>query len=119
FLKYAEWTKQYGPVISLRSGRRTVIVIGGYQAAIDILEKEGAVTADRPRAVAGGDIISGGMRVLLVGVGERLRKLRRALHLHLQSRAAATHEETQTFNARQLIRDILEDPTALFEHTQR
>ena len=56
---------------------------------MDVLEKEGAVTADRPHSVAAGDIMSGGMRVLIVGVGERLRKLRRYIysrHLHFQTR---------------------------------
>jgi hypothetical protein len=49
------------------------------QAAMDILEKEGAATADRPRKIAGGEIRSGDMRILLVGVGERLKKLRRCV----------------------------------------
>jgi len=44
---------------------------------MDVLESSGAVTADRPRSIAGGEIRSGDMRVLLVGVGERLKKLRR------------------------------------------
>ncbi|KAI0029546.1 cytochrome P450 [Vararia minispora EC-137] len=119
FKCYHEWSKVYGPVYTLHDGLKTIIVICGYQAAMDILEKEGAATADRPRMVAGGEIRSGDMRILFVGVGERLKKLRRALHSHLQSRVAPKYEETQAFNARQLIRDILEDPDGLFEHTQR
>lgn len=44
---------------------------------MDILEKDGAITADRPRAIAGGEMISGNMRLLLVRAGEHFRKLRK------------------------------------------
>ncbi|KAF8882019.1 hypothetical protein BD779DRAFT_1544449, partial [Infundibulicybe gibba] len=42
YRKFEEWTQKYGPVFSLRQGFTTVIVIGRVQAAIDIMEKEGA-----------------------------------------------------------------------------
>ena len=45
--------------------------------------------------------------------------MHRALHLHLQVRAAETYEETQVFNARYFVRDILDDPAGVFEHTRR
>lgn len=44
---------------------------------MEILEKNGTKCADRPPAIAGQDIISGGMRVLLSREGERLRLMRR------------------------------------------
>ena len=47
------------------------------QAAIDIMEKENASLVDRPRAIAAGEILSGDKRILLVGQGERWRKLRK------------------------------------------
>ncbi|KAI0041483.1 cytochrome P450 [Auriscalpium vulgare] len=119
FKKYAEWTQQYGPVCFVRHGRRSIVIIGTYQAALDIMEKEGASTADRPRTVAGGEMMSGGMRILLIGVGERFRKLRKALHSHLQPKAAAAYEPLQLLNARQLIRDILDDPQGHHEHAKR
>ena len=31
YLKHAEWTRQYGPIFSLRTMRRTIIVLGSYQ----------------------------------------------------------------------------------------
>jgi len=51
---------------------------------------------------------------------ERLQSyVSRALHLHTQSRAAASYEETQLFNAHQLIRDILDEPASFLDHTTR
>ena len=49
------------------------------QAAINIMEKEGGSLADRPNYISAGDTLSGGMRVLLVGAGNRLTKLRRGV----------------------------------------
>ncbi|TFK52811.1 cytochrome P450 [Heliocybe sulcata] len=117
--KFEEWTKEYGPVFTLRQGRKLLIVVGRYQAAVDILEKEGANTADRPRSISSGETLSGGMRTLLVGAGDRLKKLRRALHSQLQPKVVETYEPIQMANAKNVILDILENPSAHQAHAKR
>lgn len=77
YRKFEEWTKEYGPVFSLKQGFQTIIVIGRLQAAIDIMEKEGASLVDRPLHIAAGETLSGGMRVLLTPAGDRFKKMRR------------------------------------------
>jgi hypothetical protein len=49
------------------------------QAAVDIMEKEGGSLVDRPVYISAGETLSGGMRTLLVGAGNRLRRLRRCV----------------------------------------
>ncbi|KAG0692437.1 cytochrome P450 [Suillus ampliporus] len=98
-LQYAKWTEKYGPVFSFRQGPRIFVIIGRHQAAVDIMEKEGASLADRPRSVAAQETLSGGLRVLLEGSGTRLRRLRRVLHAGLQPK-----------NAKNMVLDILNDP---------
>ena len=66
----------YGPIFSLRQGYQSFVVIGRYKAAIDIMEKEGASLADRPRSVAGGEIVAGNMRIAMIS-GDRHRRLRK------------------------------------------
>jgi hypothetical protein len=41
------------------------------------MEKQGSFLADRPRSVAGGDILGKGMRFVQIRSGERLRKFRK------------------------------------------
>jgi len=41
------------------------------------MEKEAANLADRPRSIAVQETFSGGMRIVLEGSGEKLRRLRR------------------------------------------
>lgn len=53
------------------------MIIGRHQAAMEIMEKEGASLADRPPMIAAGEILSGGMRVVTTRSGDRLRRLRR------------------------------------------
>lgn len=77
YRKFEDWTQEYGPVFSLRQGMTDVVVVGRFQAAIDIMEKEGAALVDRPVSISAGETLSGGMRVLLTPAGERFKKLRR------------------------------------------
>ena len=91
---FAQWGREYGPLFSLRKGSTVFVIICGQQvrnieisinvvanclaqAAIDIMEKENAYTSDRPRNITAGEILSGNMRLLLVGHGDRFRRLRK------------------------------------------
>ncbi|KAJ7770565.1 cytochrome P450 [Mycena metata] len=116
--KFEEWIKEYGPVISFRRGRELIVVIGRYDAAVEIMEKEGASVADRPSSIAAGDTLSGGMRTLLIGNGERLRKLRKALHAQLRPTVAAEYQPIQQMNAQHHILDILRDPANHMMHAE-
>ncbi|KAG1854462.1 cytochrome P450 [Suillus subalutaceus] len=117
--QFARWTEQYGPVFSLKQGHRIFVIIGRHQAAVDIMEKEGANLADRPRSIAVQETLCGGMRVVVEGSGERLRRLRRVLHAGLQPKVAETYEPIQTRNAKNLILDILNDPKNHQSHVMR
>ncbi|KAI0086646.1 cytochrome P450 [Irpex rosettiformis] len=118
-LKYERMIQEYGPVFSFRQGNKVVVVIGRFQAAVDIMQKHGGDLADRPRSVAAGEIFSGGMRTLLTPRGDRLRKLRRALHSQLQP--AVTHQwvPAQWKYARMHILDLLNRPEHHIEHARR
>ncbi|KAF8875372.1 hypothetical protein BD779DRAFT_1450154, partial [Infundibulicybe gibba] len=55
-------------------------------AAIDIMEKEGAALVDRPFCISACETLSGSMQVPLTPAGDRFKKMRQALHAHLQPR---------------------------------
>ncbi|KAF9233177.1 cytochrome P450 [Melanogaster broomeanus] len=114
-----DWVAKYGPVISLRAGSQVTIVIGRLDAATKIMEKEGGALVDRPRSVAFGEIISNNMHIGVMRSGERFRLLRKAVHTHLQPRAAEAYEGLQCEHARDVILDILRDPKHHVEHVKR
>ncbi|XP_006456356.1 hypothetical protein AGABI2DRAFT_211275 [Agaricus bisporus var. bisporus H97] len=119
YRKFEEWTKEYGPVFKLRQGFNTIFVVGRIEAAVDIMEKEGANTIDRPRSIAIGETLSGGMRLLLTPAGERFKKMRRALHAHLQPKTILAYTPTLMKAAGQHIMDILDDPSRHQDHAKR
>ncbi|KAG2123474.1 cytochrome P450 [Suillus clintonianus] len=87
-----------------------MVIIGRHQESNDIMEKEGGVLADRPRAVAAGEILSRGLRMILAPAGEQFRRLRKAAHTHLQAKAADSYAPIQMDAARDVILDILDNP---------
>ncbi|KAJ7579273.1 cytochrome P450 [Mycena floridula] len=119
YRKFEEWTQEYGPLFTMRQGFTTIIVIGRLQAATDIMEKEGVSLIDRPRSIAAGETLSGGMRLLMIPAGERFKKLRRALHAHLQPKSIASYSMTLQKIARTFILDNVKDPKKHQEHARK
>ena len=54
-----------------------MIIVGTHQAAMDLMEKQASITADRPVSIMAGATMSGGMRLLLTPYGERWRLMRK------------------------------------------
>ncbi|KAG2067047.1 cytochrome P450 [Suillus decipiens] len=111
----ARWIDEYGPLITIRSGIQTIVIIGRYKAAMDIMEKQGRILADRPRLVAG-EILTYGLDLLLTHTGDRLRRMRRALHTHLQPKSAEAYQPLQMSQAKNVILNILNDPHNFQHH---
>ncbi|KAG1801739.1 cytochrome P450 [Suillus subaureus] len=113
FLTVASWIEEYGPLITLRTGIEKYIVIGRYKAAAEIMEKQGASLVDRPRFIAAGELLSGGMAIPFVPAGERFRRLRR-----LVPKAAEAYQPLQISYAKNTVIDILNDPCNFQDHAR-
>ncbi|KIK33867.1 hypothetical protein CY34DRAFT_813317 [Suillus luteus UH-Slu-Lm8-n1] len=118
YLTIASWIEEYGPLITLRTGTEKYIVIGRYKAAVEIMEKQGASLVDRPRLIAAGELLGGGMLIPFIPAGERFRRLRRAIHTHLQPKAAETYQPLQNSYAKNTVLDILNDPHNFQDHAR-
>ncbi|KAG1741451.1 cytochrome P450 [Suillus paluster] len=116
FLTVEGWINKYGPLITIRLGHVNIVIIGRYKAAVDIMENQGKSLADRPRMVAAGEIFSGGFSIGFAPFGERFRRMRRALHTHLQPKAAEAYQPLQMSHAKHTVLDILDDPYNFQNH---
>lgn len=114
-LTIAGWIDEYGPLITIRSKFERIIIIGRYKAAVDIMENQGKLTADRPRMIAAGEVFGGGMGIGFAYWGDRFRRMRRALHTHLQPKAAAAYQPLQMSHAKDTVLGILDDPHGDFQ----
>ncbi|KAG1738956.1 cytochrome P450 [Suillus lakei] len=119
-LTVASWIEEYGPLITLRAGTEKFVVVGRHKAAAEIMEKQGASLVDRPRSIAAGELLGGGMFILFVPAGERFRRLRRlvAIHTHLQPKATKAYEPLQVSYAKNTVIDILNDPYNFQDHVR-
>ncbi|KAG1902995.1 cytochrome P450 [Suillus fuscotomentosus] len=116
FLTVAEWIDEHGPVITIRSRTEKIVIIGRHDAVVDITEKQGGLLADRPRLVAAGEIYNGGLSVIFIPSGNMWRRMRRALHTHLQPKSAEEYEPLHMSHAKNMVIDILEDPANFQNH---
>ncbi|KAG0697092.1 cytochrome P450 [Suillus ampliporus] len=116
FLTIEGWIEEYGPLITIRSRLENTVIIGRYKVAVDIMENQGKSLADRPRMIAAGELFRGGLSVAFQPVGERLRRMQRALHTHLQPKAAGAYQPLQMSHAKDTILDILDDPYNFQNH---
>ncbi|KAI6022242.1 cytochrome P450, partial [Pisolithus microcarpus] len=115
----SDWVNEYGPVISLRQGSQVTIIVGRMDAATEIMEKNGASTADRPHSIAARELLSKGLRMVLEHNNERFRRLRKAMSTHLQPKSIAKFRPMQLQDARRFVLDILDDPKDHQTHALR
>ncbi|KAG0696579.1 cytochrome P450 [Suillus ampliporus] len=116
YLTEARWIDEYGPVITIRSGLQNIVVIGRFKAAVDIMENQGKYLADRPRSVAAEELLSGRLSLAFAPFGERFRRMRKALHTHLQPKAAEAYQPLQMSHAKDTVLNILDDPYNFHNH---
>ncbi|KAG2750599.1 cytochrome P450 [Suillus brevipes Sb2] len=98
-LTVARWIDEYGPLITIRSGIQTTVIIGRYKAAVGIMEKQGKLVADRPY-LAAGEILTRGL----------------ALQSHLQPKSAEEYQPLQMSQAKNVILNLLDDPDNFQNH---
>ncbi|KAG1747690.1 cytochrome P450 [Suillus lakei] len=116
FLTIADWIDEHGPLITLRSGLGKVVIIGRYKAAMGMMETQGGAIVDRPRMIAAGELFAGGLSIALARFGDRFRRMRRALHKHLQPKAAEAYQPLQMSTAKNMVIDIIDDPCNFQNH---
>nr|BAK09482.1 cytochrome P450 [Postia placenta] len=108
--QFTKWARQYGEIYTLYLGPTTAIVLTSPLAIQQILEKNSALTSDRPdnyiaRLVTGDD-----HNLVLAHYTDTWRSLRRGAHGILTAQACLDHLAIQQAEAVQLSHDLLTDP---------
>ncbi|KAJ3489926.1 hypothetical protein NLI96_g1779 [Meripilus lineatus] len=118
FRVFHQYYQRYGPIISVKTTRGPLVIIAGYQAAVDVMQKRGSDLADRPYSVSA-MMVSKDLRVLNMGVGERLKRLRRIMHFQMQPSVANTYQPIQYVHAKNFMLDLLHSPDQHLQHARR
>ncbi|KAG8957805.1 hypothetical protein FRC03_009779 [Tulasnella sp. 419] len=119
YLRFTEWARQYGGIYSLKVASSTVIVITSLEAICHILDKNGAVTADRPQRAALIRIFGPEGSISAAAYGPEWRNRRRAIAEVVKPLACVKHIPIQMAETSQLMWDLENDPENFFFHIQR
>ncbi|KAI0047593.1 cytochrome P450 [Auriscalpium vulgare] len=120
WLKFADWNRAYGDVFSLNAFGNPILVINSLKAATDLLERRAAIYSDRPRLIAGGEVMCGGQVFALQNSGPHWRRIRKATHEALNDKGVWERMEHDKVNeAITLALGLLNQPIHYRDHIHR
>lgn len=107
WLTQTQMHKKYGPIFSMQYGLNTVIYLGTYEVARELLEKRSNIYSSRPAFTMVGECISQGNRSLILPYGDQWRGYRRLQGAFLSPRMSNTYRELQDVESKQLVHELL------------
>jgi cytochrome P450 len=114
--------RDHGELVQIKLGYENWVFLNSPAAVKEILDKQSSITSGRVPAPVLQDLVSGGMRFLLMGYTPEWRKLRTIVHKLLTPKASETFLPSQEFEAKQLVHDLLtknEDQESFYMHVRR
>jgi cytochrome P450 len=107
WLKFHEWTKQYGPIFKLKLGKDTIIVLGNYETAHTLLNQRSGNFSSRPRMPMAADCLYKGLNMLLRPYGAAYRKHQRTDAPVLNTTISRKYAPIQDLESCQLVQQLL------------
>ncbi|KAF3008170.1 hypothetical protein E8E14_005786 [Neopestalotiopsis sp. 37M] len=117
-LQFEKWAREYGPIYSVILGTKVMIVLNTDQAIKDLLDKRSNIYSSRPEMYLG-QIVSGGLRMLLMEYGPTWRTLRGIVHNSLNIKASNTYVTYQDLENKDMLLGFLEAPDQFIQHIRR
>ncbi|MCJ1311157.1 hypothetical protein MMC25_004827 [Agyrium rufum] len=112
WIKFQEWSKQYGPIFTVWIGRRPTLVISDPNIAVDLLEKRSNKYSSRPRFIAMGELHWDMAPLLVQPYGKGFSTRRKLLHHALTPSALRFYKPIQEAEASRLCAQLLDDPVS-------
>ncbi|KAJ5356014.1 Cytochrome P450 E-class group I [Penicillium concentricum] len=120
---WEHWLKHkdlYGPISSLVTAGRTLIILNKAEMAIDLMEKRSAIYSSRPQSVFCADLVGWKRMVVVNGDAAVVRTHRKYITGLLGSKNSILNRHTQLdLGARYLLLQILQQPDSLIENIRR
>jgi cytochrome P450 len=110
WLKFTEWSKQYGPLYRLNLAGQNHVIISSEKIANDLLRERGNLYSSRAHLPMATELVSRNMRPLLLPYGETWRTVRKLMHHLTNVSVAATYEPLQEEESLRAVRDLLRAP---------
>ncbi|KAK6064903.1 cytochrome P450 2D18 [Seiridium cupressi] len=116
YAKFLEWSKEYGPVFSLKFGPSNIIVLCDRKAIHSLLDRKGAIYSDRPASYVG-KLVTQGDHIALEQMDATWREKRKVIsHNFSPKNLDEKHSLVQEAEATVLLNDLLNTPDTFFNH---
>ncbi|KGO77172.1 Cytochrome P450 [Penicillium italicum] len=103
---YKQWSDKYGPIMAIKNGCSTTIVITSFDIVSNLLEKNNSVFSSRPIPVVI-DRISLGLTTSFLPDGEKWRTHRHLRTTVLSPNMAKKYRSLQDLESKQLLQELL------------
>ncbi|KAK4177156.1 putative cytochrome P450 E-class, group I [Triangularia setosa] len=117
-VQFKKWAEEYGPVYSLITGTKIMIVLNTDVAIKDLLDKRSNIYSSRPEMYIS-SLASGGLRMLLMQYGDTWRRVRKLFHGLLHLKASKSYVPYQDLESTSMMIAVLEDPDQVLGHIRR
>lgn len=120
FLCLNSWTKQYGPIYSIKLGPRTMIVLSDRHLVRQLLDKRSAISSDRPATHVSQQLITEGDHLLWMDNTPEWKLMRRMIHQDFtEKKCVSEHAILQDAETTQMLYDMLQAPEEWRRHISR
>ncbi|THH33199.1 hypothetical protein EUX98_g986 [Antrodiella citrinella] len=119
WLKYHEWSQQYGPVITVNVLGSTLIILSSPEAISEIMEKRQMIYSERPRFVMAGELVGWDQITVLMSVDSLWKEHRRNFSkLFGTKKAMEKFHGIEIFETRRFMRNMLRPSGKLEDHVR-
>ncbi|TVY33893.1 Cytochrome P450 monooxygenase [Lachnellula occidentalis] len=119
FKQFRQWSKEYGPIFTLKFGPSNVVVLCDREAVHQLLDKKGAIYSDRPYGYVG-HVLTQGDQVVLSQMDASWRTKRKVIaHNFSPKQLDEKHCQVQEAEATVLLNDLLVNPDGFYNHVRR
>ncbi|CAL1708931.1 unnamed protein product [Somion occarium] len=109
WITFANWGKQYGPLIHLKVAGKHMIIMNNHKVAADLLDRRASNYSSRPNFIVASEMLTGGLLLPFQGYTDLWRTMRRAAHEGLNSSAARHYHAAQEKEATLIVQGMLKD----------
>ncbi|EON69256.1 hypothetical protein W97_08416 [Coniosporium apollinis CBS 100218] len=120
YLTFQKWSKEYGPIVSLKLGPGNLIVLNTARAVRDLFDKKGAIYSSRPPNHIGTELIArDNTHLLLMPYGAEWRNQRKVYQSILNITAVTSLQRLQEAEAVLTLQQLMQTPEKYYDHIRR
>ncbi|KAF7350490.1 Cytochrome P450 [Mycena venus] len=117
-LKFMEWSKKYGDILSIKIGSSTMVVLSSPTAIKEVVDKSSWAASSRPANYLAG-LAAGGYHILFAADTALLRSLRKTIARFFSPSNALHRVPVQAAESTQLLYEIITQPENFSDSIRR